>query len=122
MSLENLASPTAPATKQIKFHQIKSNFFRAIHADGAWISVHPNEFIHLTFYNERAAIATEVVHNLTETDQLGAEDMAKRLTKKGFVREMEVDVILNRITAESLHKWLDDYLKGSLKTTKMEMM
>jgi hypothetical protein len=122
MSLENLPSPTKPAPEQIKFHQIKGSFFRVIHADGAWLSVHPNEFIHLTFYNERLPIANEVVHNLTETNQLGSEDITKRVTKKGFVREMEVDVVLNRVTAQALRNWLNDYLNDALPKGKMEMI
>jgi hypothetical protein len=122
MSLAEIPNPTEPTPQQVRFHQIKGNFFRAIHADGAWISVHPNEFVHLTFYNERTPIATEVVHNLTDAGQLTTEDRTKRVTRKGFVRELEVDVILNRATAQALHAWLDNYIKGALPKEKAELI
>jgi hypothetical protein len=114
--------PTSPAPQQVKFHHIKSNFFRAIHADGAWISVHPNEFVHLTFYNERSPIPVEVVSNLNEAGQIVSEDLIKRIAKKGFVREVEVDVILNRVTAIALHQWLDGYVKDTLPKGKLDMI
>ncbi len=119
MSLENLpdpagAAPTPPVT-QVKFHQIKSNFFRVVHADGTWVSVHPLDLVHITFFSERAPLATEVIYNITDTGQLGPEDLAKRRSKSGYVREMEVDVVLNRATAAGLHNWLGEYLKGTVK-------
>jgi len=101
---------------QVKFHQTKSAFFRVIHADGIWGSVHPTDLVHLTFYNERAPIAREVVHDLTDANQLSGEDLSKRVSKDGYVREMEVDVILSRPVAMSLHTWLGQYLGGTLPT------
>src|SRR5207248_8040740 len=106
---------------QIRFHQIKSNFFRVVHADGIWGSVHPLDLVHLTFYNERAPLAQEIVHNITD-DQLGDEDLSQRKVRAGYVREMEVDVILSRSTAASLHKWLDGYLKGTLQAPPMKSL
>ncbi len=114
--------PTSPAPQQVRFHHIKGNFFRAIHADGAWISVHPNEFIHLTFYNERGPIPTEVVNNLSETGQILSEDLTQRKAKTGFVREVEVDVILNHETAIALHQWLDAYIKGTLEKNRVALV
>ena len=111
MSAEN---PPEQPPSQIKFHQIKGNFFRAIHADGALLSVHPNECVHLTFFNERIPIATEVVNNLTVDGKLSGDDPTKTITKKGFVREIEVDVIVSRRTAEALHAWLTTYIEGTL--------
>ena len=116
MNQENVPAPKIP---QIRFHQIKSNFFRVVHADGIWGSVHPSDLVHLTFYNERAPLAKETVHNITEDKQIGDEDMSQRVVRAGYVREMEVDVVLSRSTAASLHKWLDEYLKETLQAPPM---
>lgn len=96
---------------QLRFHQIKSNYFRVVHADGMWCSVSQNN-VHLTFYNERAPLPTEVVSNVLENNTLGGEDYSKRVAKQDFVRELEVDVVLSRQVAVFLHDWLGDYLAG----------
>ncbi|HEU0048544.1 MAG TPA: hypothetical protein VFQ43_13175 [Nitrososphaera sp.] len=124
MSLENIPDPAGPAPKppvsQITFHQIKSNFFRVVHSDGAWCSMSPRGLVHLTFFSERQPLPKELVHDLVDATTLGAEDVSKRVTKEGFVREMEVDVVLSRADADGLHKWLGNYLKSTETSTSTE--
>jgi hypothetical protein len=109
MSSENVPA-TPAAADQLKFHLIKSNYFRVVHTDGIWVSVHPNELIHISFFSERAPFPTETVYNLTKEGEITNEDLGKRVVRSGYVREMEVDVVLNRTTATSLHEWLGQYL------------
>jgi hypothetical protein len=119
MSFANLPTPPeptpAPPRNQVDFHQIKSNFFRVVHADGTWVSVHPLDLVHITFFSERAPIAKKATYNLTPEGFLADEDLSKRDSKIGYVREMEVDVVLSRAAVASLHKWLTNYLEGTLQ-------
>jgi hypothetical protein len=92
-------------TQEVKFKYIKSNFFRVIHADGAWGGVSPRGNIHLSFYNERAAlpdsskIVLSVDGELKEPEQFHASSR--------IVREIECDVVFDLETAKALQGWLN---------------
>ena len=97
------------AVPQITFHLIKSNFFRVVHADGAWGGVTPRGFIEVNFYSERQPIPRSLTHSVNlESGTLGAEIREARVTKEGPVREVEVGVIMDLQCARSVRKWLDD--------------
>ena len=91
-----------------EFHQIKSNFFRVIHADGAFGGVSPNGYIHMSIYSERRALPRLIVHEI-EPDSLGKE--VGREGRAGMVRELEVDVVLDEGTAIALRQWLGDKIE-----------
>lgn len=94
---------------EIAVSYIKSNFFRVIHADGAWGGVSPFGDIHIAFYSERAAIPdTSKVRLSNATGQLSEEYSAT----SELVREVESDVVVDLATAIRIRAWLDDKIKG----------
>jgi len=95
----------------ITFHYIKSNFFRVIYADGAFGGINPQGLIRMALYNERTPIPQTTVQPVTPEGRLGDELIDRRTAREGFVREVEVDVLLNINTAKSLIVWLQDKVK-----------
>ena len=93
--------------KKIKFSFIKSSYYRVIHADGAHGGVTPRGTIFAAFYNERAPIPQRTVHAV-KGDSLSTELREERIEKEGFVREVEVGIVMDVNTATALHKWLGD--------------
>lgn len=108
---DTTAEPENPSSDQheVKFKYVKSNFFRVIHADGAWGGVSPRGNIHVSFYNERAA--------LPDSSKLVVSDEGVVITPEKFhassrvVRELECDVVFDFATAKSLQAWLNDKVK-----------
>lgn len=98
------------AQTEIVFSYFKSNFFRVVHADGAWGGLSPRGDIHISFYNERAAIpdSSKVVVSGKTGQALKPEEF---VASSRYVREMEIDVIVDLATAIQLRKWLDDKIK-----------
>lgn len=97
--------------KSIRFHYIKSPQFSTIHADGAIGGPTPRGGLHVAFYAERMPIPTQVEHDLGSDGKLGEEKESSRIVRDGVVRELEVDVIMDLDTAQSLHAWLGNNLK-----------
>jgi hypothetical protein len=97
---------------KIEFHYIKSNYFRVVHADGVWGGATSNLNIHMSFFSERGPIPQRIVHAIEPRGVLGGEIAEERISRKGVVREVEVDVVLNLEMAVSLRKWLDDKIKN----------
>ncbi len=109
--------------KKIKYHFIKSNFFRVVHCDGVWGGLTSHRNIQMTFFNERNAIPQSTELEVTEDGKA----IETRQGKVGITRELEVDVVLNIETAKALQKWLEEKIrlaedlqgkieKGELKT------
>jgi hypothetical protein len=94
---------------QLAVSYVKSNFFRVIHADGAWGGVSPFGDIHIAFYSERAAIpdSSKVIVS-QKTGQVSEEHIAT----SELVREVESDVVVDLGTAIRIRAWLDDKIKG----------
>ena len=93
-------------SRTVEFHYIKSNGFRVVHADGAWGGPTPRGNIAVTFYSERVPLPQLLVHELNSSGQLGKE--VSRETKKGYVREAEVQVMMDLRVAEGLVEWLQN--------------
>lgn len=104
--------------KTIVMHYLKSPMFRTVHADGIFGGVTPHQNIHMSFWNERAAIPQIIEHEIKPDGTLGPEIMEARIGKKGIVREVDVDVVLDLATAISLREWLDDKIKNLEKVIK----
>lgn len=100
----------APSNEQqeIHFRYVKSNFFRVIHADGAWGGLSPRGDIHMSFYNERGALPDSSVLTLGPDGPLKSE-VAE--SKGDLIREIECDIVLDLATAIGLRRWLDDKVK-----------
>jgi len=92
----------------VPFHYIKSNFFRVVHCDGAVGNVTPSGLIFVGFYSERGAIPQMMVHEITETGEVGPEHQDERVSKKGIVREVEIGATMSVETATSFITWLQE--------------
>lgn len=107
----------------VPFHYIKSNFFHVSHTDGAIGNITPAGLIFVSFYSERAAIPQTMVHEITETGQVGSERLEERVSKKGIVRELEIGTIMSPETAQFLVTWLQEQIsliKQMRDTEKLE--
>ena len=97
---------TSPPPKRIEFHYVKSNYFRVIHADGAYGGVTSRGLIHLDIFSERSPIPQKTQHEITVNGKLGKE--VEKQGKSGVVREVEIGVVMNLDNAKSLVEWLND--------------
>jgi hypothetical protein len=91
--------------QEVCIQYFKSNFFRVIHADGAWGGVSPRGDIHMAFYNERQAIPDTSKFMVSDQGMVKPEEFQ---ASSEFVREVEVDIIFDLQTARSLRAWLND--------------
>lgn len=107
----------------INFDYIKSNFFRAVHADGVWGGINGHLDVVMAFFSERPAIPQRLVFEL-DGHALGKEVPEKRVGRDSTVREVEVSVSMNADMARSLHAWLGerigeiDSIKNHLESEK----
>lgn len=103
-NLDNLDDPEETLT----FDYIKSNFFRVIYVDGAMADLNSNDTIHLVLWNERRAIPNQETYSVSPEGFLG--DEISYISKTGMIREVEADIILNRESALSLKRLLENIL------------
>jgi hypothetical protein len=92
----------------VPFHYIKSSFFRVVHTDGVLGSVTPAGLIFVAVYSERVAIPQTMVHEITESGQVGTERQEEQVGKKGIVREVEVGAMMSVDTATHIVTWLQE--------------
>jgi len=102
----------------VPFHYIKSNLFRVIHTDGAVGNIAPSGLIFVGLYSERSAIPQMMVHDVTETGQVGPERLSERLSKNGIVREVEVGATMSVETAITFVAWLQEKIDLLQKNKK----
>lgn len=95
--------------EHLSLHFIRSNYFRVVHADGAWGGITPHGDIQMGFYSERGPIPRKIVYKIDEQGRLGEE--LEREIRDGPVRELEVGVVVSLSTARSLRTWLDDKIR-----------
>lgn len=91
--------------EKVTFHYIKSNGFRAVHADGVWGGVTPRGYITMSFFSERAPIPQSLTHEVVQ-NKLGVETDIE--SKTGIVREVEIEVLVDLPMAKSLIPWLQE--------------
>ena len=75
--------------------------------DGAIGGITTRGFMHFSVYSERPPVPRETTHNVLPDGGLGEEIVDKRRSRKGIIRTLEVDVIVNDTTARELRAWLD---------------
>lgn len=93
--------------KDVSFDFIKSAHFRPISVDGIFGGLSPQgRSIHMALYSERRALPRKTVHPVSAEGKLGEEIMGKRESRDAFIREIEVDAVMDLQTAMSLRKWL----------------
>jgi hypothetical protein len=109
--------------KVVPFHNIKSNLFRVVHTDGAIGGITPAGLVFIGLYSERSAIPQMMVHDLTESGQVGSEHLDERVGKKGIVREVEVGATMSVEVAQTIVAWLQekiDLVQKLRKTAELD--
>ncbi len=94
--------------QELRFTYVKSNFFRVIHADGAWGGISPRGDIHVSFYNERGALPDSSIITLAADGKPTKPEVAQ--SSGTIIREIECDVVLDLAAAIGLRKWLDNHI------------
>lgn len=110
--------PNNGAPNEVVFDYIKTPDYREIHADGAWGGLTPRGYIQMAIYNERLPIPQQTTFELKD-NQVGNEVKEKRRTRQAIIRNVEVDLIMDLNTAESMRDWLDQHIQR-LKERIME--
>src|ERR1700692_4853721 len=95
---DNLSQQISGIAPRVRFHYVKSNFFRVIHVDGAIGGATPAGLIHCALYSERPALPQVTEHEVPGPElPLGPATLLEG--KAGFVREIDVDFIMTRAKA-----------------------
>lgn len=96
---------SAKSPSRLRFHYLKSNLFRVVHVDGVLGGWTGPGLLHIATYSERPAIPTVTEHDLIEDQQqLGPADLVEG--KTGFVRELDIDLMMNFERAVEMRDWL----------------
>jgi hypothetical protein len=107
---------TSKGVFELPVHFIKSNFFRVVHAGGAWFGGDGHGNLHLTFFNERTAIPESVKLSMDEKGNVLGETY--RESKTGIVRELEVDIVFTFNDAVAFYQALGENIKSIQETQK----
>ena len=97
----------------VRFHYVKSNAFRVVHADGVIGGPTPSGLLHLSFFSERFPIPAVVEHAISDAGG-GRREVGKEIAKEGkegVVREVEVGVMMTLDMAKQLHAWLGNNIQ-----------
>lgn len=92
----------------VTIHYIKASQFRAVHVDGVYGGVTPTGKIHMAAYSQRMAIPQQVVQYISPDGRLESEIPEKTVTRGGIVRDLEVDLVVDKDVAASMIEWLKD--------------
>ena len=103
--------PQETKLSSVKFHYVKSNFFRVIHVDGAYGGLTPYGFISCALYSDRQPLPELTENAVREDGIVGQEIVEHKKIKDGIEREIEVSIVMNLNTAKALQQWLDDKIK-----------
>jgi hypothetical protein len=112
MPEQDVPNPSSPEpVKLVEVHLQKANLFRVIHSDGVWCSVNIHKNIHMAFYSERYPLPKRIFFGTGSDGETLGELSDMRDTKKDWVREMEVDVVLSLDAARQVHGNLGRFIK-----------
>lgn len=107
MSTQRRRDRTQPArANRMEAQFVRSNFYRVVHADGAWGGLTPHGQIRMAIYSEAQQFPQSVTYDISSGR---AEEVGRTPTGLGpnkLIRELEVDVVLDLRVARSLHDWL----------------
>ena len=62
----------------------------------------------MALFNERRPLPRKTVHQVSAEGALGKEIREKRESRQGYVRELEVDVVMDLPAAVAVRNWLTD--------------
>ena len=95
--------------QKIKFHYVKSNFFRVIHADGFFGGLTPQGKINIGVFNERRPFPDLVIQEVDlATGKLGSETL--RTGRDGVLRELEANIVMDIDIAQVILEWLQRHI------------
>lgn len=104
--------------ERLEFHYIKSSGFRVIHVDGAHGGVSPRQKIQMAVFSERSPIPQFTAHQVTQEGsglKVGKEIQGAKISKRGVVREVEAELLMDLETAEAIRTWLDESIQLARK-------
>ena len=92
---------------EVEAEFVKSNFYRVVHADGAFGGMTPNGQIRMAIYSEFQRFP----HTITYDISSGRAQEIGRYPEPGsgpppVTRELEVDIAMNLSVARVIHQWL----------------
>ena len=88
---------TIPQT--INFDFLKSNNFRVVSADGAFVGA-TQSGLTVTFFTERQPIPRRVVHKVGRDGVLGEEIVEQRVVRDAVIRDAEVTISMSSEVAK----------------------
>ncbi len=91
---------------RLRFHYLKSNFFRSVHVDGLIGGITPRLTIVMGFYSERHPYPDQIAHAINPNGTLGDELLEERIARDGLVRELEVNTVMSIDVAKAVINWL----------------
>lgn len=95
----------AESDKSVILHYIKGSAFRTVHVDGALGVASPSGHVHCSVYSERPAIPRTVRHRIDSEGEI--LDEGETIDgREGYVRELEVDLVMSEAVARALADWL----------------
>src|SRR4051812_5999681 len=120
MAEDNKPEQKKPET--ISFDYLKSNNFRVLHADGAFIGLSATGLT-VCFFSERQPIPRRVVHAINPDGTMGKELTDQRVVRDAVVRDTEVAVAMAIEPARNVHRVLGELIAsfdGIVATQKAE--
>lgn len=95
----------------VSFDYIKSNQFRVIRVDGVHGGVSPKgNVIQMALFSERAPIPKRETYRI-ENGKLRERTASEQ--RDAFIREVEVEVLVDLATAKAMHKWLGEKIESA---------
>ncbi len=102
MTEEREAGEQTARTVEIDY--TRNSLYRIVYAAGAWGGVTPQGLILMSVYSEYGQVPGSMTY---EFPAAGGELVERnRVGKQGFVRELEVGVLLSVDTARAIREWL----------------
>jgi hypothetical protein len=91
-------------TQEVVFKYVKSNFYRVIHANGAFGGISGRGEIHIGFYSERIEFPDSSRMTISSAGHVSPEQFEG---SRQPVREIEADIVVDLETARLIRLWLD---------------
>ena len=113
-------SPGEPAPIEFKTQFVKSNFYRVVHADGAFGGITPNGHIRMAIYSEARKFPDTVTYTVNPEGRLSESSRSPDVPRGETTRDLEVDIVMTADVARSVRDWLDGKIKD-LETVQRQL-
>ncbi len=98
------------------FYQ-RSRHYRTVHIDGAQIGLTPRGAIQFTLYSDQKPMPEFVLHQITPEGNLGKQ--IEEVVKEGFIREVEVNVVMDLAVTQNFITALQEMLEKVNETREL---